>query len=101
MRQWILLASLRGWNFTYICFYSLFRCNENCGDSFGRFTARLEPGRWYRIGQQVKLNDLDEDNGRFHLYVDGQVQSELHEVKLCFLLALYCHYDFQTEAQTE
>ena len=52
--------------------YAYLPSSEEHGTSLGRGAWTFEPGRWYRVEQEVRLNDVGRKNGQILLDVDGR-----------------------------
>ncbi|KAK6173460.1 hypothetical protein SNE40_016905 [Patella caerulea] len=52
------------------------RCNFNFGHSIGRAKWRYPVGQWFRIEQEVKLNDAPQRNGYVKVWLDGVLKQE-------------------------
>lgn len=52
--------------------YAYIPSSTEYGTSIGRGNWRFQPGRWYRLEQEVRLNQPGQKNGRIRVWLDGQ-----------------------------
>ena len=52
--------------------YAYLPTSSEHGTSIGRSNWRFKPNRWYRLEQEVTLNDPDLANGRIQVWLDGK-----------------------------
>ncbi|MEL6382048.1 MAG: polysaccharide lyase [Cyanobacteria bacterium J06626_18] len=53
--------------------YAYLPASEGYGTSIGRGSWRFEPGVWYQIEQEVRLNHPERADGQIRLWVDGEL----------------------------
>ncbi|HEY9649617.1 MAG TPA: hypothetical protein V6C95_03065, partial [Coleofasciculaceae cyanobacterium] len=52
--------------------YAYLPTSNEYGTSIGRGNWRFQPGRWYRLEQEVRLNQPGQNNGQIRVWLDGQ-----------------------------
>lgn len=52
--------------------YAYLPTSPNYGTSISRGSWRFQPGKWYHLEQQVRLNQPGQNNGRIQVWVDGK-----------------------------
>ncbi len=52
--------------------YAYLPSSAEDGTSIGRGNWRFQPGKWYRLEQEVRLNQPGKNNGRVRVWVDGR-----------------------------
>lgn len=52
--------------------YAYLPTSSEYGTSIGRGRWRFQPGRWYRLEQEVRLNQPGKKNGRIRVWLDGR-----------------------------
>lgn len=60
--------------------YAYLPTSAEHGTSIGRGTWQFQPGRWYRLEQQVVLNDLESKNGLIKVWIDNVLVFEKREL---------------------
>ncbi|MGF1520796.1 MAG: polysaccharide lyase [Leptolyngbyaceae cyanobacterium] len=53
--------------------YAYLPTSEGYGTSIGRGNWRFQPGTWYQIQQEVRLNHPERSDGQIQLWVDGEL----------------------------
>lgn len=53
--------------------YAYLPTSEDYGTSIGRGSWRFVPGTWYRIDQEVRLNQPSQADGQIRVWIDGEL----------------------------